>query len=549
MKKILTTIAAVVLTACIFAQPPQKMSYQAVIRNAGSNLIKSLPVGMRISILQGSVSGAVVYTEIQTPTTNVNGLVTIEIGGGTGFNTIDWSLGPYFLKTETDPTGGTNYTITGISQLLTVPYAIYSKKAQTADYNNLTNLPNLSIYLTTESDPVFGASPSKGITNGNISNWNTAYSWGNHSGLYRPITYVPGWADVTGKPSFSIVATSGSYNDLTNKPALFNGAWTSLTGKPTTLSGYGITDAMNTSHSANTITSTNITNWNSAYGWGNHAGLYRPIGYIPSWNEITTKPTTIAGYGITDAVMTIGNQTVAGNKTFTGLTTVPIPINSTDAATKAYVDGIIKVLGIVSGEFAGIVFDIDGNIYKTVKIGNQIWMTENLKSTQYNDGTIIPLVTGNSTWSMLNTPGYCWLWDDESSYKAIYGALYNWMAVNTGKLCPIGWHVPTDTEWTTLTTFLGGESVAGGKMKETGTSHWEMNFGATNEVGFTGLPGGARNSNGSSLSVGTVGYFWSSTQSSTTTSWYRGLYNELKVVERQAFNKKYGLSVRCLKDN
>jgi hypothetical protein len=125
MKKILTTIAAVVVTACIFAQTPQKMSYQAVIRDAGSNLVKSLPVGMRISILQGSVSGTVVYTETQIPTTNVNGLVSIEIGGGTGFNAIDWSLGPYFLKTETDPAGGTNYTITGTSQLLSVPYAIY----------------------------------------------------------------------------------------------------------------------------------------------------------------------------------------------------------------------------------------------------------------------------------------------------------------------------------------------------------------------------------------------------------------------------------------
>jgi len=129
MKRVFTAIALALITVCVFAQAPQKMSYQAVMRDVNSNLVKSLPVGMRISILQGSVSGTVVYTETQTPTTNANGLVSIEIGGGTGFNTIDWSNGPYFIKTETDPTGGTNYTtIVGTSQLLTVPMLFIQKR-------------------------------------------------------------------------------------------------------------------------------------------------------------------------------------------------------------------------------------------------------------------------------------------------------------------------------------------------------------------------------------------------------------------------------------
>ena len=110
--------------------------------------------------------------------------------------------------------------------------------------------------------------------------------------------------------------------------------------------------------------------------------------------------------------------------------------------------------------------DIDGNAYNKVTIGRQTWLVENLRTTKYNDGTLIPLVQDNTAWSNLITPGYCWFDNDEVANKNPYGALYNWYAVNTGKLCPSGWHVPTDTEWTTLIDNLGGLDVAGGKLKE-----------------------------------------------------------------------------------
>lgn len=133
MKKIYSIIAALVLTVNVFAQAPEKMSYQAVIRDAGNTLVTSQAVGMQISILQGSVSGTAVYVETQTPTTNINGLVSIEIGSGSvvsgSFSRIHWSAGPYFIKTETDPSGGTNYSITGTSQLMSVPYALYAKSS------------------------------------------------------------------------------------------------------------------------------------------------------------------------------------------------------------------------------------------------------------------------------------------------------------------------------------------------------------------------------------------------------------------------------------
>ena len=133
MKKIFTLLLAFAFTTITFSQAPQKMSYQAVIRNAGNALVANNAVGMKISILQGSATGSTVYVETQNPTTNSNGLATLQIGGGAAvsgsFASIDWSKGPFFIKTETDPTGGTNYTITGTSQLLSVPYALYAGKS------------------------------------------------------------------------------------------------------------------------------------------------------------------------------------------------------------------------------------------------------------------------------------------------------------------------------------------------------------------------------------------------------------------------------------
>lgn len=164
MKRIFTILVAVLLTASVLAQSPEKISYQAVVRDGSNTLVSSATVGMQISILQGSPSGTAVYVETQTPTSNANGLVSIEIGGGSvvsgTFATIDWANGPYFIKTETDPAGGTTYTITGTSQLLSVPYALHAKTAETVTGG------------ITETDPIFGASVASGITGTDTTNWN-----------------------------------------------------------------------------------------------------------------------------------------------------------------------------------------------------------------------------------------------------------------------------------------------------------------------------------------------------------------------------------------
>jgi uncharacterized protein (TIGR02145 family) len=195
------------------------------------------------------------------------------------------------------------------------------------------------------------------------------------------------------------------------------------------------------------------------------------------------------------------------------------------------------------------IFDGSGNEYTFVTIGTQDWLIENLKTTKYNDGTIIPLVEGATEWEALATPGYCWYNNNKATYGDTYGALYNWHAVNTGNLCPTGWHVPSDAEWTTLTTYLGGESSAGDKLKETGTTHWTSpNTGATNETGFTALPGGYRYYDGTFNSIGSFGFWWSASEGTTNYAWSRYMYYNNSTVDKSNANEKYGYSVRCLRD-
>ena len=203
--------------------------------------------------------------------------------------------------------------------------------------------------------------------------------------------------------------------------------------------------------------------------------------------------------------------------------------------------------------------DIDGNVYHTVTIGTQTWMVENLKTTQYNDGTEIPLVTDNIVWYNLSTPAYCWYNNDAADYKNKYGALYNWYAVNTAKLAPTGWHVPTDAEWTTLENYVSanlGVSLSVGKALAA-TTDWTTggnagtigyNLTLNNSTGFSALPGGRliSISNSAFNSVGTGGYWWSSTAGSTSNAWLMNLDNS--SVGMGIFFRASGSSVRCIKD-
>jgi len=201
-------------------------------------------------------------------------------------------------------------------------------------------------------------------------------------------------------------------------------------------------------------------------------------------------------------------------------------------------------------KFGSFIDSRDGETYKTVKIGSQVWMAENLRTTKYNDGTSIPLVIDATTWINRSTHAYCWYNNDEATFAASYGALYNWYAVNTGKLCPTDWHVPSDAEWTVLVDYLGGEFVAGGKLKEAESAHWDFpNIEATNETGFTALPGGARSfEDGSFFAIGYYGFWWSTT---VAKDWARHLhlYGNNGALRKGSYPKENGYSVRCVRDN
>lgn len=361
MKRLFAILIAVVLTTSVFSQSPNKMSYQAVVRNASGQLIKSSNVGIRISILQATTSN-IVYQETQTPATNANGLISIEIGGGTVvtgiFADINWATGPYFIKTETDPAGGTNYTISGTSQLLSVPYALYAKTA------------------------------------------------GNG----------------------------------------FNGEIEAL---------------------------------------------------IARLNRLEYQ---------------------------TGLT----------------------------------VKDADGNLYNSVTIGEQIWLSENLRTTKFNDSSGISKITDNTAWNSLSSPAYCWYNNDSTRYKA-YGALYNGYTINSGNLCPVGWHVPTDSDFKILEIYLGMTGIQadstdwrgyniGSKLKESGTIHWRSpNNNANNMSAFTALPGGFRSFNGLFDFLGNSGFWWTSSYNYLDV-WYRKLSYDNEKVYRESRSVLFGLSVRCVKD-
>jgi uncharacterized protein (TIGR02145 family) len=241
--------------------------------------------------------------------------------------------------------------------------------------------------------------------------------------------------------------------------------------------------------------------------------------------------------------------TISGTPTSAGTANFAIALGGKSCAISVKVEDVEQILVKPGPNIS----DSEGNSYKTVTIGTQTWMAENLKVSKYNDGTTIPNITDNTQWSNLTTGAWSYYNNDEAN-NAINGKLYNWYAVSkisngNKNVCPTGWHVPTDAEWTVLTDYLGGESVAGGKMKEVGTTSWNSpNTNATNTSLFSALPGGYRYFNGNYVNIGNVGNWWSSTEVLTDVAWFRYLSNLYGIANRSNNEKFFGLSVRCLRD-
>jgi uncharacterized protein (TIGR02145 family) len=439
MKILLSLIAFHLITYAGIAQIPQKFSYQSVIRNAGNQLVANQSVGIKISILQGSANGAAVYAETHNPLTNANGLATLEIGGGTvlngNFANINWANGPYFVKTETDLNGGSNYTINNTTQLLSVPYALYA-------------------------------------------------------------------------------ANAGNSTPGPQGPA----------GPQGPVGPQGPTGA---------------------------TGAQGPIGLTGA-----IGPQGPAGDTATDdqqlAVSTTGDTLFLQNGGFViipGLSIANIPVSShTCGATNVH--NPAKTYGTMT--------DQQGNVYKTIVIGTQEWMAENLKTSIYRNGEPIENVTIN--WGSLSTGAWCY-YNNDSQYECPYGKLYNWYSVvDPRNLCPLGWHVPSDVELSLLFNQLDPNTAdvnlfngAGGKMKCLNVQYWNApNTDATNESGFSGLPNGFHSYDGAFYFIGIVGGWWSSTEfnsnQSSGLSVSYGLNHEDGNLGRGYSDRHVGISIRCIRD-
>ncbi len=408
MKKNILFIFMSLFSMCLKGQTPQKFSYQAIIRNSSNSLAINQKVGILISILQFSEKGLVVYSETHTSSTDANGLLNISIGDGSvvsgDFTKIDWSKGPYFVKTETDLLGGTNYLITTVSELMSVPYALYALNSQP------------------------GIQGDKG--------------------------------DVGSQGPIGITGTQG----------------------PQGIKGVSSNIKLRVSFTGDTL----------EFEKGKFI-------IIPGISLTVNKP--VNGYG-------------------------------------PYIS------------------DVDGNTYKTVYIGTQHWMADNLKVTRYNDFTSLSNLTDAKQWLNSKVGSWCYLNNDTINNK-LYGKLYNYVAISNKNICPQGWHIPSADEWTILIKYLGGTNIAPIKMMVVATKLWGLNIKTTNSSMFNVFPAESRQYDGSFTNI-QFSNFWSSTLTDPN------IPHSLKFL-RVNFNGKNtanpipsssilpnysidGLSVRCIKD-
>ncbi len=375
MKKLNILFVMLLLSATsLLAQIPNAINFQAIARDANGDVMANTTIMIQLTVLDGGAEGTQVYKEVRSQITNGYGSFSFQIGVNPymsvgDFSAIDWANGEKYMKVDYDPTASLNFDLTlGTIAFATVPYAFaagavsyidltgvqegdvllynaatgkfepgqitngdvewsnilnkpnFATVATSGSYNDLSDLPSLNTanwdaayswgdhasagYLTeyTETDNIFVNSPAFGVTSSNVTNWNTAYSWGNHANAGYLTEFTETDNIFVNSPAYGVTSSNiTNWNTAFgwgNHAGMYRGAtwvptWTDITSKPSTLAGYGITNAMSTSHAANGITSTNISNWNSAYSWGNHAGLYRSNTWVPAWSQITSNPFSI----------------------------------------------------------------------------------------------------------------------------------------------------------------------------------------------------------------------------------------------------------------
>ena len=545
MKNITTLITLFMLcAAALFAQAPEKFSYQAVVRNANNILVSNAQVGVRVNILQGTDTGGAVYSESHVVNSNANGLITINIGGGSvlygSFEGIDWSDGPFFLKTDIDPSGGNDYTITSTQQLLSVPYALYSKEAGNVPVipTNVSAFINDAGYLTSftigESDTTGMAAllaqvqqlqrPSVSTLSVDNVSYHGAYVTGRlfNSGIY--------W-----------ISDCGFCWSTAQNPTLVNNHLTAASDLGTF--GLNLTglDAGTTYYVRAYATNSAGTTYGEQLSFTTTSAIL-PTVTTDTVSNITASTATCGGNVTFDGGATVTvrgvcwsisqNPTVSDNHTTDGSGTGSFTsiINGLTTNTTYYVRAYAtNSLGTAYGEqlsfttayinpddgqpCPGIptVTDHEGNVYNTVKIGDQCWMKENLRTvTSPSTGTyLIPAANVGYTETGKQAR---WYNNDSATYAPMnYGLLYNWNAamdtfntaygetsVNVGYnsavvvtftghrrgICPVGWHVPSGAEWSDLANYVGSVSEY-----QCGGNSWEIDKALASEIGWNSCSG------------------------------------------------------------
>jgi hypothetical protein len=503
----------------IFAQAPQKMTYQSVVRNSANVLLANQAVGVRISILEGTASGDAVYSETHTVTTNANGLFTLEAGGGTPtegvFADIFWGNGSHYIKSEIDPTGGTNYTLSATKELLSVPYALYAVNGITTAQADAITALQAQITSLLPTTVLVGTQTWK-AKNLNVT-------------TYRNGDVIPEVQDGTEWTSL----TTGAWCHYNNDPA--NDA---IYGK--LYNWYAVNDprglAPSGFHVPTDAELNAVTNMKDSAGFaglpgGNRYsnGEFNFIGSYSIWWSSSEYDATYAwnrrlNYDLGDAY-----SEAWGKRQGFSVRCVKdedSAVNSMQAQIDAQTDAITaqaSTIAALQAQIAAMQAQITSLIPTTVLIGTQTWQTKNLNVATYRNGDVIPEVQDTSAWASLTTGAWCH-YNNDPANDAIYGKLYNWYAVNDPRgLAPSGFHVPTDTELSAVTD-----------MKDS--------------AGFAGLPGGNRYSNGAFNFIGSYGIWWSSSEYDASYAWNRSLDYDLGDAISTAWGKRQGYSVRCVKD-
>jgi len=648
MKRTITLLFAALMAASVIAQAPQKMSYQAVIRNTSNQLVVNHSVGMRISILKETATGTVVYTETHTVTSNGSGIVTVEIGAGTPvtgtFAAIDWSTGKYFVKTETDPEGGTSYSVTGTSQLLSVPYALRADKAATAD--KITgSLNKLEVAGQTDNyeEALFEVKNKTGQTvfavynegvrifvdNGSAKGAKGGFAIGGFgSSKADPQNYfvvnpdsirayvnadpaakgakggfaIGGFGSSKAVAQDYLVIHPDSIRMYVNADATVKGAKGGFA-----IGGFGSSKSVPQEYLIINPDSIRmyVDTYDAAKGakGGFAIGGFGSSKSVPEEYLRVTRDSTRVYLNNTSAKGKKGGFAVGGFGGSKGAEEDYLFLNSD--STRFYVrnqgdfsssfdiigygadqlrkslfqadpdtvniQGVLNVQNnlVVQGNVetqgavvqVGSLSDASGNTYKTIKIGTDEWMAENLRTTKYSDSTDIQNVTDNTAWSLLTTGAYS-EYNNDPLLVNTYGRLYNWHAVNTNLLCPTGWHVPTDTEWANLSMYLtnnnygyfaGSPEIAKSMASTTLWAATQVLPGpgnapeTNNKTGFNGLPAGQRNYDGTFTGLTQLTMWWSISSGGSFEALSSGLMFDQGMLISGPNQQVSGFSIRCMK--